>query len=167
MEAGPTSAEAEAIAGLPGEEWRRVEEFDDYEVSDLGRVRSTKTTFPRIITANPNRDGYLKVRLYRGNRPYYRYVHALVAIAFIGPRADGLEVRHLDDNKLDNRAHNLTYGTRSDNMRDAVRNRTNHQSAKTHCPRNHPYDEANTIVNSKGWRKCRTCEAARWKPKAA
>jgi hypothetical protein len=31
------------------------------------------------------------------------------------------------------------------------------QRAKTHCPRGHPYDEANTFVNAKGQRSCREC----------
>jgi recombination endonuclease VII len=30
-------------------------------------------------------------------------------------------------------------------------------SAKTHCPKGHPYDEANTWVSPKGWRRCRRC----------
>lgn len=34
------------------------------------------------------------------------------------------------------------------------------QSAKTHCPHGHPYDEANTYVTSKGYRYCRTCNRA-------
>lgn len=31
------------------------------------------------------------------------------------------------------------------------------QRGKTHCPRNHPYDEANTYVTSSGYRHCRAC----------
>ncbi|WP_405941583.1 HNH endonuclease signature motif containing protein [Streptomyces sp. NBC_00207] len=30
-------------------------------------------------------------------------------------------------------------------------------AAKTHCPQGHPYDSANTIVSSEGYRRCRTC----------
>jgi len=33
--------------------------------------------------------------------------------------------------------------------------------ARTHCPQDHPYDEANTIINSDGKRRCRTCINAR------
>lgn len=29
--------------------------------------------------------------------------------------------------------------------------------AKETCPRGHPYDSANTYINPKGWRLCRTC----------
>ncbi|MGR6922525.1 HNH endonuclease [[Actinomadura] parvosata] len=31
---------------------------------------------------------------------------------------------------------------------------------KTHCPRGHAYDDANTYVHQ-GWRHCRTCRAER------
>jgi hypothetical protein len=31
-------------------------------------------------------------------------------------------------------------------------------SAKTHCPQGHAYDEANTYVNPRGARVCRTCQ---------
>lgn len=33
--------------------------------------------------------------------------------------------------------------------------------ARTHCPQGHPYDEVNTIINSDGKRRCRTCINAR------
>lgn len=33
----------------------------------------------------------------------------------------------------------------------------NAQSAKTHCPQGHPYDEINTCHRSRGGRACRTC----------
>ena len=29
--------------------------------------------------------------------------------------------------------------------------------SRTHCPRGHPYDEANTYVDRRGYRSCRTC----------
>lgn len=37
------------------------------------------------------------------------------------------------------------------------------QRAKTHCPKGHLYDEANTYVTPKGKRMCRTCR--RWPKK--
>lgn len=47
-----------------------------------------------------------------------REVHQLVALAFIGPRLKGQQVRHLNGVKLDPRAVNLAYGTQADNERD-------------------------------------------------
>ncbi len=35
---------------------------------------------------------------------------------------------------------------------------THRQRAKTHCPRNHPYDEDNTYISAKGHRRCRACD---------
>jgi hypothetical protein len=32
-----------------------------------------------------------------------------------------------------------------------------HNRVKTHCPKRHPYDEANTYVNPRGRRVCRKC----------
>jgi hypothetical protein len=36
-----------------------------------------------------------------------------------------------------------------------------HWAAKTHCPQGHPYDEANTRIDAKGARVCRTCATDR------
>ena len=52
------------------------------------------------------------------------YVHQMVAEAFIGPKPLGLEVRHLDGNRLNNHSCNLAYGTRRQNMLDAMKHGT-------------------------------------------
>lgn len=110
------------------EEWRPVDGWP-YEVSSLGRVRRTgpdtlgrssgrKTSLlrqQRIWT------GYLRVRLCHGDRLANRYVHGLVAHAFIGPKPVGMEVNHRNGSKADNRAWNLEYVTRAENMRHAHR----------------------------------------------
>lgn len=59
---------------------------------------------------------------FRNGRYCAVHVHTLVARAFIGPRPKGQDVRHLDDNELNNRPSNLAYGTRKMNMADAFRN---------------------------------------------
>jgi hypothetical protein len=46
----------------------------------------------------------------------------LVLEAFAGPRPDGMDALHRDDNPTNNRFDNLRWGTRSDNLFDAVRN---------------------------------------------
>ena len=62
------------------------------------------------------------------------------------PRAapDGLEIRHLNDNKLDCRLVNLVYGTRSENKIDSVRNGIHPMTRRTRCPQGHEYTEENT-----------------------
>lgn len=48
--------------------------------------------------------------------------HRVIARTHLGPRPPGLICRHLNDDSLDLRVENLTYGTYSDNMRDSIRN---------------------------------------------
>jgi hypothetical protein len=57
----------------------------------------------------------------------------------------------------------LRPGTRADNAADmASKGRVrNGKELVTHCPQNHPYDEANTYVRPNGGRDCRTCETSR------
>ena len=47
-------------------------------------------------------------------------VHCLVAAAFLGPRPARNDVRHLDGDRGNNVAANLAYGTRAENMADAI-----------------------------------------------
>lgn len=119
---------------LSTEEWRPVVGYEGwYSVSNLGRVRRERpascTRAGRLLKPQRNqgprseraRHAYYFVRLYRGDgvqRP--AYVAALVAAAFIGPRPDGYEVNHKDENKLNNRATNLEYLTKLQNARHSA-----------------------------------------------
>jgi hypothetical protein len=102
-----------------------------YEVSDLGRVRGVPRTASdgrrlRGRVLKPYLDGrghYLFVTLSRG-APKICQVHRLVAAAFIGRCPEGQEVRHGPGGKLDNRATELCYGTRAENMADCLRDGT-------------------------------------------
>lgn len=97
-----------------------------------------------------------------------RYVHHLVAENFLGERPAGLHVLHRDDDRANPALANLRFGSRSDNAHDAVRNRRHPQARKTECPAGHPYSAANTRINSRGARICRTCWPAGGKaPRAA
>lgn len=62
-------------------------------------------------------DGYLHVLIRRRKLR----VHHAVLLAFSGPRPDGQECRHLDDNPRNNHRHNLAWGTRVENLADQVR----------------------------------------------
>ena len=48
-------------------------------------------------------------------------VHRIVARAYLGRRPAGMDVRHLDGVKTNNRVWNLAYGTRKENMDDNLR----------------------------------------------
>lgn len=155
------------------ERWLPIPGYEGtYSVSEAGRVRSED----RIVTFTDGRqrhypqcelklcaskdNPYLQVRLGKGNS---RYVHHLVAQAFIGPRPPGLDVLHANDIHTDNRAVNLSYGTRSQNIYDAVANGRHGMANRTECPHGHRYTPENTKVY-KGRRFCRTCKR-NWRSK--
>lgn len=68
---------------------------------------------------SPGTRGYLRVNLTSqvGRVQMFR-VHRLVLLAFVGPCPDGMEARHLNGIKTDNRADNLAWGTPEQNRQD-------------------------------------------------
>jgi hypothetical protein len=105
------------------EVWKLVPEYDGkYEVSDQGRVRSfQRNPQGRILRPGRMPGGHLSVALGRGNS---QCVHKLVLLTFVGVAPDKHECRHLNGDPADNRLENLCWGTRSENIKDAVRHGT-------------------------------------------
>lgn len=150
-----TSRAHQARSGIEGEEWRPTPSNHRYEASSRGRVRNASTW---VVKRTPiaTRGGYPIAMLWDGTKDYSKTVHSLVMEAFAGPRPEGCEIRHLNGNPADNSIGNLAYGTRSENVQDAVLHGTHYQVAKTHCKKGHPYAGEN-VVKESGGRKCRTC----------
>ena len=98
----------------PREHWIIINDHPDYEVSNLGKVRNKRTG--RLLEPQLNREyGYLRVCL---NSQRY-YIHRLVAAAFFDCNLKGLDVNHIDGNKLNNAIWNLEICTRKENIRHA------------------------------------------------
>jgi hypothetical protein len=152
------------------EEWRTIPGHEGfYEVSDHGRLRGVdrhvevfdrRCTKPRrffrpgkLLKPTLTKSGHLDARLGLRARGL---VHNLVLEAFVGPCPEGMEACHLNDVPDDNRLANLRWGTRSDNMRDRVRNGKHHNANKTHCKHGHEFTPENTYPQPSG-RACRTC----------
>lgn len=115
--------------------WKEVPGYPGYEVSSFGEVRSKARTVvqrnghpytvaEKILLQNPTSKGYLAVGLSRDGKSSTKMVHILVAMAFLGKKRAGHEVRHLDGRKQNNKAINLEYGTHQDNSDDMVRHGT-------------------------------------------
>jgi len=133
------------------ERWLPIRDWEGrYEASSYGRFRSiprrtrTGVRGGGILKLFPGAQGYYMVKLWRDGKPTTKMAHRLIAQTFLGPRPDGLEIRHLNDNKLDNRLVNLVYGTRSENKLDSVRNGIHPMTRKTHCSKGHEYTPENT-----------------------
>jgi hypothetical protein len=97
--------------------WRPIE-FEHYEVSNFGNVRSLRFNKIRSLTQQQSSNGYNYVNFMIDGKTRFRLVHRLVAWAFFGPST--LEVNHLNGIKTDNRIGNLEYCTRIANKRHAM-----------------------------------------------
>lgn len=115
------------------EEWRDIEGFKGlYQVSNLGRVKSLGRWVDRqkyraflnerVLTNKKHTGGYENVCLCKEGKNKYRFVHALVAEAFIPNPESKLEVNHIDGNKTNNKVSNLEWNTRIENHMHAIVN---------------------------------------------
>lgn len=106
-----------------------------YSVSNFGRVRSEYREVPHIIGVRklkariltPRytwRYGYPILNLSLNGKMTTFRVHTLVALAFLGPRPPGAEVRHLDGNPRNSHLSNLAYGSSQENANDKTRHGT-------------------------------------------
>lgn len=154
------------------EQWRVIEAWPNYEVSDLGQVRSMprERTAGGVLRPQANKAGYWHVALCADGVVKRVRIHKLVLEAFVGPCPEGQEARHLDDNRDDNRLANLVWGTRRENRADlrrtggfAQRPRARRAGGQqSHCRRQHELSGDNVYVGTDGRRRCRTCGRERF-----
>lgn len=105
------------------EAWKDIDGYDGiFQISSLGRVaRNTPTTtgkistIPHIMSQWINWNRYHLITLCYKNKKKHFTVHSLVLKAFVGPRPDGMEAAHLDNNRSNNRSDNLIWCTRKEN----------------------------------------------------
>ena len=103
------------------EYWKAIPGYGDkYEVSNLGAVRNKNTN--QIKTQNTDKYGYARVNLKTGRKAEHKFIHRLVAGAFIDNPNNKPQVNHIDGNKLNNSIDNLEWVTCSENMIHAVEN---------------------------------------------
>ena len=113
------------------EVWKDVVGYEGYyQVSNLGRVRSldrevplgetTKKNKGKIRKQVPHKKGYLMLNLSKNKEVKGYLVHRLVALHFVDNPNDYPEVNHINGIKDDNRAANLEWCTRKQNLSHAV-----------------------------------------------
>lgn len=131
------------------EEWKDIEGFENYQVSNRGRVRSCarlsygdyitkRSVRERILKSHPDGKGYLMVWLYKDAKRHTMKVHRLVAKAFIPNEQSKPQIDHINGDKKDNRANNLRWCTEKENFNNPISYKRNSESklgAKNHHAR--------------------------------
>ena len=123
--------------------WKDVKDYEDkYEVSNLGRVKSKERYFnnnggyqkvyEKILSQHrqygKEQNEYMIVNFSIKHKTINKFVHRLVAQAFLKDYDEKLEVNHKNGIKYDNRVENLEMVTRIENIRhsiDILKRRTN------------------------------------------
>lgn len=94
--------------------WKTIEEFPDYEVSTKGEVRRKKS---KRLLSPASCNGYMRIGLRKNKITYTRYIHRLVAEAFIEkPTDEKVEVNHKDGNRANNTVENLEWLSHKQNV---------------------------------------------------
>ena len=110
--------------------WKEVRGYEDYEVSNLGRVKSLARVITTVRGSRTYKDKilkpcltgvkgaqYLAVDLSKGGKSKTRTIHQLVAEAFLNHTTCGhkLVIDHINNIKTDNRLENLQVVTNRKN----------------------------------------------------
>lgn len=105
--------------------------FEGYVIYPDGRIWSDhKKDF---LIPQDNGSGYMKVLLKLNGKSENRYVHRLVATAFIPKPLGCNEVNHIDGNKKNNNVENLEWCTCLQNKQHAANNGLTNKGEKNHA----------------------------------
>jgi predicted XRE-type DNA-binding protein len=120
------------INDLDGEIWKDIDDFPDYQISNLGRIKSFKRyhgTNERILGQHKRRK-YLSVILYKNRERNHKSVHILVFETFgdykLKPDED---IHHIDKNEENNNFNNLIMMPESEHC--SFHNKGKHHSEET------------------------------------
>ena len=119
--------------GIIPQGFKEIPDFPGYCINNVGEVWSKPRKWrvrPKFLKPAIDKDGYLRVRLYRNTKPYVRGIHQCVLETFVGPCPTNFVCRHLNGNPRDNTLNNLTWGTRSENNKDAFKHGTTSQKRR-------------------------------------
>jgi hypothetical protein len=98
-----------------------IEGYDDYFISDDGKVFSTKYKEMREVKQRINKQGRPYVNLCKNGKYKSFVTHRLVAKHYLPDFTLDLQVNHIDGDKTNNNVSNLEMVTQSENMQHAVK----------------------------------------------
>lgn len=110
--------------------WKPIKDYENYEVSNLGKVKSlnyNRTGEEKILKPRKDKDGYLYVGLYKSGKRKFFKIHRLVATAYIFNPDDKPQINHIDCNRQNNCVENLewcslAYNTKHAYEHDLIKN---------------------------------------------
>lgn len=124
-----------SLQDLPNEVWKDIEEFPNYRVSNMGRIKSkehvtigknnsTYSFKEKIKTQRLKKSGYLDccLRKQGETKSHNLNVHRFVAKAFIPNPENKPQVNHINEDKTDNRIENLEWVFSKENNNHGTRN---------------------------------------------
>lgn len=117
-----------------GERWRDIKDFPNYQVSNLGRIKSKERITnvkiknvkqikrkEKILKPLKITKGYLGIRLYNSLNAKTLKIHRLVANYFIPNPKNLPQVNHIDGDKTNNKVDNLEWCTQIENMKHSYK----------------------------------------------
>ena len=96
--------------------WKDIPNYEGYQISNLGRVKSFYRLKEKILKPSIGHKGYYRVCLHKNSIGKRYYVHRLVWEAFNGQIPENMQVNHINEIKTDNRLSNLNLMTPKENI---------------------------------------------------
>lgn len=131
----------------------KINDFENYAVNKCGDVKNLKTN--KILKPS-ERNGYLRVALYKDGKRYHHSVHRLVGEAFIPNLDNKPQINHIDCDKQNNNYKNLEWCNNSENQLHAWERGLQHRTV------NHEKQLAKLTEYNKETRRTLTDEQVRY-----
>lgn len=138
------STEESKIADLEGEEWRPLVGYEHhYQVSNMGRIKSSWHMKETLVNGSFDKDGYRKITLTNEDRSQDTFRRArLVAITWVPNPGNRPEIDHINTDRTDDRAANLRWVSSKEN-------KANEQSVQNRSKVDYGFNRGKKLINGK------------------